>query len=87
MRYVTNRFPTMDINLYIMCMGSNATYNALYKNASLFKNVKSMITVAALKGKTSIQRNLEKLQIAEEEGLKAFEGIYSGLTGLQITTF
>ena len=73
-----------DISLYSMCMGANATLNAIEKAPEAFKDVKSMIIVAPLKGRTNIERNLEQMQIPEEEGIAAFEGIYNSISGLHI---
>jgi len=73
-----------DVSLYTMCMGANSVINAIEKAPEAFKDVKSMIIVAPLKGRTNIERNLERMQIPEEEGIAAFEELYNGFSGLRI---
>ncbi|MEM7115071.1 MAG: alpha/beta hydrolase [Chloroflexota bacterium] len=73
-----------EVSLYSMCMGANATMNAIEKAPEAFKDVKSMIIVAPLKGRTNIERNLEQMQIPEEEGMAAFEKLYNGFSGLHV---
>ncbi|MEM7343051.1 MAG: alpha/beta hydrolase [Chloroflexota bacterium] len=84
--YIKNRSDTAgkDISLMSMCMGANATFNAMDKEPEAFKDIKCMMAIAPLKGQTSIERNLEQMQIPEAEGLEAFEEIYNGFTGLHI---
>lgn len=84
--YVKQRPDTAesDISLYSMCMGANATLNAIEKAPEAFREIKSMIAVAPLKGRTNLERNLERMQIPTEEGVEAFESIYNGLSGLHV---
>ena len=84
--YIKNRPDTAhhDVSLLSMCMGANATINAMEKKPEAFENIKSFIAIAPLKGKTTIERNLEQMQIPEAEGLEAFEHIYNDLTELRI---
>ena len=84
--YIKNRPDTTnkDISLMSMCMGANATFNAMEKAPEAFADIKSMIAIAPLKGRTTIERNCEQMQIPVEEGVAAFEPIYNGFTGLHI---
>ena len=84
--YVRGREDTKDdeISLMSMCMGANATFNAMDKHPEAFKGVASMIAIAPLKGRTSIERNCERMQIPVDEGVDAFEPIYNGITGLTV---
>lgn len=84
--YIRNRpnTATSDISLYSQCMGANATLNAIEKAPEVFKDIKCMMAVAPLKGRTNLERNFERMQIPEEEGIAAFEEIYNGFTGLQV---
>ncbi|MEM8859583.1 MAG: alpha/beta hydrolase [Chloroflexota bacterium] len=84
--YVKNRPDTANstVSIYSMCMGANATLNAIDHAPEAFKDVKSMIAVAPLKGQTNLERNLERMQIPIEEGHDAFEEIYNGLSGLHV---
>ncbi|OJJ15422.1 hypothetical protein BKI52_39085 [marine bacterium AO1-C] len=84
--YIKNRPDTAnsDVSLMSMCMGANATINAMEKQPEAFKDIKSLIAIAPLKGQTNMERNMEQMQIPEEEGLQAFDAIYNELTGLHI---
>lgn len=84
--YVRKRSETseMDISLMSMCMGANATLNAMEKDPAAFEGVKSLLAIAPLKGKTTIERNCENMGIDTKEGVGAFEPIYTGITGLKV---
>ena len=84
--YVKNRKETadMDISLLSMCMGANATINAMEKSPETFKDIKSLILVQPLKGQTSIERSCTNFGIPVEEGVSTFEPIYNEITGLTI---
>lgn len=84
--YIKNRPDTAnhEVSLMSMCMGANATINAMEKKPAAFKDIKSLIAIAPLKGQTNMERNLEQMQIPEEEGLQAFDVLYNELTGLHI---
>ena len=84
--YVRSRPDTAnhDVSLMCMCMGANATINAIEKMPEAFNTIKSMIAIAPLKGRTTIERNCEHMQIPVEEGVAAFEPIYNGITGLLV---
>ena len=43
-----------------------------------------MMAVAPLKGRTTIERNCEQMQIPVNEGIDAFEQVYNGITGLHV---
>ncbi|MEM7095275.1 MAG: alpha/beta hydrolase [Actinomycetota bacterium] len=73
-----------DVSLYSMCMGANSTLNAIDKHPEAFADVKSMIVVAPLRGRTNIERNLEAMQIDADEGMAAFEEIYTGISGMTV---
>ena len=85
--YIKNRPDTAgkDISLMSMCMGANATFNAIEKTPEAFEDIKCLIAIAPLKGLTNLERNFEQMQIPVEEGAKAFEQIYNGFTGLHVT--
>jgi len=84
--YVRSRQDTSDadISIYSMCMGANATFNAMTKHPDAFDGVKSMIAIAPLKGRTTIERNCEQMGVAPDEGVEAFEPIYNRITGLTV---
>ncbi|MBX2822271.1 MAG: alpha/beta hydrolase [Rhodothermaceae bacterium] len=84
--YIKNRPDTVDhdISLMSMCMGANATLNAMEKKPEAFKEINCLLAVAPLKGRTTIERNCEHMQIPVEEGVDAFGPIYNGLTGLRV---
>ncbi|MEL7209060.1 MAG: alpha/beta fold hydrolase, partial [Actinomycetota bacterium] len=74
-----------DISLMSMCMGANATINAMERSPEAFADVKSLIAIAPLKGRTTIERNCEQMQIPIDEGVEAFEPTYHELTGLYVS--
>lgn len=82
--YVRSRPDTKDISLYSMCMGANATFNAMDKHPEAFDGVKSMIAIAPLKGRTAIERQAERMGINPEEGVAAFEPLYTGIAHLTV---
>lgn len=84
LEYARGRENVTDISLYTMCMGANATLNALDKHPGAFEGIKSMICIAPLKGRTTIERQCEQMGIDPEEGVAAFEPIYNGITGLTV---
>ncbi|MEM7369150.1 MAG: alpha/beta hydrolase [Bacteroidota bacterium] len=84
--YIHNRPDTAEkeISLMSMCMGANATLNAMEKQPEAFEDIKCLIAIAPLKGRTTIERNCEHMQIPVEEGVKAFDPIYHQLTNLHV---
>jgi alpha/beta superfamily hydrolase len=86
LNYVRTREDTkaMDISLYVMCMGANATINAMEKHPEAFEGIKSMIAVAPLKGRTTIEKNAAQMGIDPDEGVAAFEPLYNTITGLTV---
>lgn len=82
--YVRSRADTKAISLYTMCMGANATLNAMDKHPEAFEGIKSMICIAPLKGRTTIERNVARMGIDPAAGVTAFEPIYNGITGLTV---
>ena len=84
--YIKQRSDTAnhDISLMSMCMGANATLNAMEKKPDAFADIKCLLAIAPLKGRTTIERNCEHMQIPVEEGVAAFEPIYNNLTGLHV---
>ncbi|NRB01708.1 MAG: alpha/beta hydrolase [Rhodobacteraceae bacterium] len=82
--YVRSREDTKAISLYTMCMGANATMNAMDRHPEAFEGVKSMICISPLKGRTTIERNCEQMGIDAEDGVAAFEPIYTEITGLNV---
>jgi len=85
--YIKNRSDTAgkDVSLMSMCMGANATFNAIEKAPEAFEDIKCLIAIAPLKGLTNLERNCEQMQIPVEEGIEAFEQIYNGFTGLHVS--
>lgn len=73
-----------EISLFSMCMGANATINAMQKQPDAFQDVKCWIAVQPLKGQTTIERNCERMNIPTEEGVAAFEPLYHKITGLEV---
>ncbi|KMW59066.1 hypothetical protein AIOL_004047 [Candidatus Rhodobacter oscarellae] len=84
LQYVRSRPDTKAISIYAMCMGANATLNAMDKHPEAFEGIKSMIAIAPLKGRTTIERNCGHMEIDAQEGVAAFEPIYTALTGLKV---
>ncbi|CAD0186514.1 hypothetical protein RUESEDTHA_03423 [Ruegeria sp. THAF57] len=82
--YVRGRKDITEISLYTMCMGANATLNAMDKRPEAFEGLKSMICIAPLKGRTTIERQCEKMGINPEEGVATFAPIYNEITGLTV---
>jgi esterase/lipase len=84
--YVRRREETsnMDISLFSMCMGANATINAMEKSPETFASIKSLILVQPLKGQTSVERSCTNFGIPVDAGVSTFEPIYSKITGLTI---
>ena len=84
--YVKSRKDLADhgISLMSMCMGANATINAMEQKPEAFKDIKSLIAIAPLKGQTTIERQSEQLGIPADEAIKAFESLYHNLTGLTV---
>ncbi|MEO1063680.1 MAG: alpha/beta hydrolase [Actinomycetota bacterium] len=84
--YVRQRPDTADsdISLMSMCMGANATINAMERRPDAFEGIRSLIAIAPLKGRTTIERNCEHMGIPIDEGVEAFEPFYTELTGLHV---
>ncbi len=82
--YIKNRPDTAekDISLMSMCMGANATFNAMEKAPEAFKDIKSLIAIAPLKGRTYLERYFDQIQIPVEKGIEAYNQIYHNITGL-----
>jgi len=82
--YVKSRKTSAQISLCSMCMGANATINAMNKKPEAFEDIKSMLCIAPLKGQTTIERQAGQMGIDTTEALEAFEPIYNGITGLTV---
>lgn len=82
--YVKKRPDTsnMDVSLMSMCMGANATFNALEKSPESFNDINSLIAIAPLKGETYLERVFGQMQVPVKEGVEAYQSIYNELTGL-----
>jgi hypothetical protein len=65
-------------------MGANATFNAMERAPEAFEDIKCMIAIAPLKGRTTIERNCEHMKIPVKEGVEALDPIYNGFTGLHV---
>ena len=86
LNYIKSRADTADydISLMSMCMGANATINAMEKQPEAFQDIKSLIAIAPLKGRTTIEKQSVRMGIPAEEGVAAFEPIYNNITGLKV---
>lgn len=86
LNYIRTRDDTKDadISIYAMCMGANATINAMTKHPEAFESVRSMIAIAPLKGRTTIECNCEQMGIEPDEGVATFEPKYNRITGLTV---
>ena len=84
--YINRRADTsdMDVSLMSMCMGANATINAMEKNPDAFKDIKCWIAIAPLKGRTFLERTFEQMHIPMEEGEKVYDAIYNEISGLHV---
>ena len=84
LNYVRTRTETqsMDIFLQSMCMGGNATLQAMEKHPAAFEGIKSWILIQPLNGQTCIERACEAMGVDVEAGLKEFEPINKEKTGL-----
>lgn len=72
----------MEVSLMSMCMGANATINAMEKSPESFKDIKSLIAIAPLRGETYLERTFEKMQVPIQENIEAYQSIYNKMTGL-----
>ena len=86
LEFVRNNEQTKDydISLMSMCMGANATFNAMDKSPESFADIKSIIAISPLKGQTTIERNAERMGIEPAVAVPAFDEIYNGITGLNV---
>lgn len=82
--FVKTRMASADIGLSSMCMGANATVNAMEKNPEAFKDIKCLLCIAPLKGQTTIERQAEQMGIEPKDALEDFEPIYNSITGLTV---
>ncbi|MCI4669555.1 MAG: alpha/beta hydrolase [Bacteroidia bacterium] len=82
--YVKSRNTTADIALSSMCMGANATINAMEHKPDAFEDIKCLLCIAPLKGQTTIERQAGQMGIDPAEALEAFEPIYNDITGLTV---
>lgn len=82
--YVKSRKETAKIALSSMCMGANATINAMEKKPEAFEDIKCLLCIAPLKGQTTIERQAGQMGIDPAEALETFEPIYNGITGLTV---
>lgn len=83
--YVRNRPDTAGhaISMMSMCMGANATINAMGRKPEAFADVRALIAVNPLKGQTYIERVCEQMQIPQEDGVAAFDDMGYANTGLR----
>ena len=82
--YAKSKIESAEIALSSMCMGANATLNAIEKKPEAFEDIKCFLCIAPLKGQTTIERQATQMGIDPEEALKSFEPIYNQITGLTI---
>lgn len=82
--YVKSRKESARISLSSMCMGANATLNAIDKKPEAFKDIACLLCIAPLKGQTTIERQAGQMGIDPAEAVEAFEPIYNGITGLTV---
>ena len=74
----------MDISLMSMCMGANATMNAMERRPESFEDIKCWIAIAPLKGRTFLERTFETMNIPMVEGERAYDSIYNKISGLRV---
>ncbi len=82
--FAKSRIEDADISLSSMCMGANATINAIEKKPEAFMDVKCLLCIAPLKGQTTIERQAEQMGIDPKEAVEMFEPIYKNITGLTV---
>ena len=82
--YVKSRKESARISLSSMCMGANATLNAIDKKPEAFEDIECLLCIAPLKGQTTIERQAGQMGIDPAEAVEAFEPIYKGITGLTV---
>ncbi|MEO0899934.1 MAG: alpha/beta hydrolase [Bacteroidota bacterium] len=82
--FAKSKIENAEISLCSMCMGANATINAMEKRPEAFEEVKSLLCIAPLKGRTTIERQAGQMGIDSVEAVEAFEPIYHGITGLTV---
>lgn len=82
--FAKSKVESAEISLSSMCMGANATLNAIEKRPEAFKDIKCLLCIAPLKGQTTIERQGGQMGIGEKEAVETFEPIYTGLTGLKV---
>lgn len=82
--YAKSRIASANIGLSSMCMGANATLNAMEQQPEAFTDIKCLLCIAPLKGQTTIERQAGQMGIDPAEALEAFEPIYNNITGLTV---
>ena len=82
--YVKMKKENVKISLSSMCMGANATINAMEKKPEAFEDIKCLLCIAPLKGQTTIERQGGQMGIEPLEAVEAFESIYNQITGLTV---
>ncbi len=82
--YAKTKVESAEIGLSSMCMGANATINAIHHEPKAFEDIKCLLCIAPLKGQTTIERRAEQMGIDETDAVHAFEPIYNKLTGLTV---
>ena len=82
--YVKSRNESSEIALSSMCMGANATLNAIEQKPEVFEDIKCLLCIAPLKGQTTIERQAGQMGIEPTDALEAFEPIYNNITGLTV---
>ncbi|NRB47397.1 MAG: alpha/beta hydrolase [Saprospiraceae bacterium] len=82
--FAKSKIESAEIGLSSMCMGANATLNAMDKQPDAFADIKCLLCIAPLKGQTTIERQAGQMGIGEADAIEAFEPIYNGITGLTV---
>ncbi len=82
--YAKSKIEAAEIGLSSMCMGANATLNAIDKKPEAFEDIKCLLCIAPLKGQTTIERQGRQMGIDATDAVEAFEPIYNKLTGLTV---
>ncbi|MEL6989038.1 MAG: alpha/beta hydrolase, partial [Bacteroidota bacterium] len=83
-KFVKQKLESPSIGLSSMCIGANATINAMQHKPEVFEDIKCMLCIALLKGRTTIERQAGQMGIDPEEAVAAFEPMYTKITGLTV---
>jgi len=86
LRYVRGRkdLAAMTIGLLSRCMGANSTIIAMGRHPDEFRDIKAMVAVQPVSGRTFIERGAEMLHLDPDKTLKRFDDRIHRLTGFHL---